>query len=80
VFQVEARGEINLFSMKIFDRWGELVFSTTDINEPWVGNAFNGEYYLTTAVFSYVIEYEAWGPALEEPIGEKFTGSIMLMK
>jgi gliding motility-associated-like protein len=80
VFQVEARGEINIFSLKIFDRWGELVFSTTDINEPWVGNMMNGDYYLTTAVFSFVLEYEAWGPQLEEPIGETITGTITLMK
>ena len=80
VFQVRARGEINIFSLKIFDRWGELVFSTSDINQPWVGNKLDGEYYLTTAVFSYVLEYEAWGAALDEPIGEKFTGTIMLMK
>jgi gliding motility-associated-like protein len=80
VFLVKSTGEIDLFSMKIFDRWGELVFSTSDINQGWVGNSIDGEYYLTSGVFSYVIEYEAWGPSLEEPIGEKFTGTIMLLK
>jgi len=79
-FQVKAMGEVDLFSMKIFDRWGELVFETKDINEPWVGNYQNGDYYLTTGVFSYLIEYEAWGPSLDEPIGEKFTGTVMLLK
>jgi gliding motility-associated-like protein len=80
VFQVKSKGEINLFSMKIFDRWGVLVFETKDINQPWVGNHMGGNYYLTTGVYSYIIEYEAWGAGLEEPIGEKFTGTVMLMK
>jgi gliding motility-associated-like protein len=80
VFLVKATGEIDLFSMKIFDRWGELVFSTTDINQGWVGNSIDGVYYLTSGVYSYVIEYEAWGPSLDEPIGEKFTGTITLLK
>ena len=80
VFIVESKGEINKFNLKIFDRWGELVFSTDDINTPWVGNKMNGEYYLTTEVFNYVLEYEAWGPQLEEPIGETIRGTIMLMK
>jgi gliding motility-associated-like protein len=80
VFLVEARGEIDLFSLKIYDRWGELVFSTTDINEPWVGNKMGGDYYLTTEVFNYILEYEAWGPQLEEPVGKTIHGTIMLMK
>ena len=80
VFLVKATGEIDLFSMKIFDRWGELVFSTTDINQGWVGNSIDGVYYLTSGVYSYVIEYEACGPSLDEPIGEKFTGTITLLK
>ena len=80
VFFVEARGQIDLFSLKIFDRWGGLVFETTDINEPWVGNKMGGDYYLNTEVFNYILEYEAWGPQLEEPIGETIHGTIMLMK
>jgi gliding motility-associated-like protein len=80
VFLVEARGEIDLFSLKIFDRWGGLVFETTDINEPWVGNKMGGDYYLNTEVFNYILEYEAWGPQLEEPVGETIRGTIMLMK
>jgi len=80
VFLPVSMGEIDLYSMQIFDRWGTLVFETTDIHEPWVGNALNGEYYLPSGVYSYVIEYEAWGPTLDEPIGEKFMGTVTLLK
>ena len=80
VFKVEAKGTIQLFSMKIFDRWGALVYSSKDINEGWVGNHMDGEYYLTSGVYSYLIEYEAWGGGLDEAIGENFTGTITLLK
>lgn len=36
VFQVQAM-YINRFSIKIFNRWGELVFESNDINESWDG-------------------------------------------
>lgn len=32
-----VRGIVNLNSFKLFNRWGELIFETTDINEGWDG-------------------------------------------
>ncbi|MCH2223862.1 MAG: PKD domain-containing protein [Crocinitomicaceae bacterium] len=31
------------YKMQIFDRWGELVFETVDINEAWDGTSINGQ-------------------------------------
>jgi len=39
------------FDIKIFDRWGELVFQTTDINDSWDG-IYHGQ-KLETATFTY---------------------------
>ena len=39
--------------MRVYNRWGELVFETNDPNGAWDGT-FNGE-RLTTDVFAYVI-------------------------
>jgi gliding motility-associated-like protein len=44
------------FQMRIFDRWGEIMFSTTDANQSWTG-----EYNGTTApsgTYPWVITYE----------------------
>lgn len=41
-YRIILRGEANLNSFKIFNRWGEQVFSTTDINKGWNGQ-FNGK-------------------------------------
>ena len=39
VFQVYGEGiDITNFDLKIFDRWGQIVFETTDMNQTWDGN------------------------------------------
>ena len=41
-FQAEATGILD-FHMKIYDRWGELIYSSEDIHQGWDGNVFSGE-------------------------------------
>jgi gliding motility-associated-like protein len=42
-----AKGEgITSFSMNIFDRWGNLLFATDDINKGWNGKIQSGHYLL----------------------------------
>lgn len=36
-FKILKRGDVTLEQMVIFNRWGELVFQTSDINEAWDG-------------------------------------------
>ncbi len=45
----------NDYSMKIYDRWGKLVFETTDLNRQWNGADMNGDYYVPTGVYVYRI-------------------------
>lgn len=53
-----AKGEgIETFHMQIFNRWGESVFETSDINEPWIGNHQDGEYYVEPGVYIYKIRF-----------------------
>jgi len=47
--------EINLFEISIFNRWGEMVFYSTDKNFKWYGD-YRGEIHPQT-VYNYVIEY-----------------------
>ena len=47
--------EINF---KIYDRWGELVFETTDINQGWNGNYRNKQ--LEAGVYVYHLELECF--------------------
>jgi gliding motility-associated-like protein len=43
-----------LKTFRIFDRWGKLVFETTDINQGWDGT-YNGK-TLNTGVFAYYVD------------------------
>lgn len=46
---------INEFEMTIFDRWGNLIYKTKDINKPWDGKTNQGEVFSQTDVYVYVI-------------------------
>lgn len=60
------------FSMKIFDRWGELVFETNDIENGWDGNFYNQK--MPNAVYVWMIEYSNG----EEKVVRK--GSVTLVR
>jgi len=46
---------INEFEMFIFDRWGNLVYQTDDLNKPWDGRVQNGSESAQTDVYVYSI-------------------------
>jgi gliding motility-associated-like protein len=40
------------FKLQVFNRWGEIVFETTDPNDAWVGgNGLTGEYFIPDGVY-----------------------------
>lgn len=51
LFYVRSRGEIRQFYFAVYDRWGQKVFETYDINTGWDGS-FNGE-NLSPAAFAW---------------------------
>ena len=53
-----AYGEgINSFEMHIFDRWGDIVFQSDNIEQQWNGRANGGDKISTSNIFSYLIKY-----------------------
>jgi gliding motility-associated-like protein len=55
VFRFESKN-ISVFDLKIFNRWGEIVFSTNDVNEGWDGNVNGHPQNIDT--YKYVISAE----------------------
>ena len=49
------KSQISEFNIDIFNRWGELVFTSNDKNFRWDGSK-NGKYFINT-VYNYVIRY-----------------------
>lgn len=65
VFKVVSNEYFTAYEIYIYDRWGNVVFHSTDVNEVWHGDA-NGEfaksgdsYYQEADVYNYVISYNA---------------------
>jgi gliding motility-associated-like protein len=52
-FKVYAEQEAEFISISIFDRWGEKVFTSADINEKWDGLYKGNE--LAHGVYVYII-------------------------
>jgi gliding motility-associated-like protein len=54
------------FQLAILNRWGEVVHSSTDPREVWMGGAMDGEFYVPDGVYSYTIS------ANSSKAGERF--------
>ena len=68
VFQ--AKGvDVAEFELAVWNRWGDQVFKSNSIEEPWIGNAYEGgEYFVPDGVYSYTITYR--GECSSEKIEE----------
>ncbi len=68
--------EYNSYEMTIFNRWGEPIFTTRDINEHWQGRSNNnmGD-YVQQGVYTWVI-------TLKDKFGKEYTysGQVMVFK
>jgi gliding motility-associated-like protein len=54
------------FKLEIFNRWGQIVFSTTDPETSWTGNAFNGDYYCPEGAYNWT------GIVISKTTGERY--------
>jgi gliding motility-associated-like protein len=66
------------YRFQIFDRWGALVFQSSNINEGWNGSANNNGYYLPNGVCAYRLNWEA--NKLGEKTFEQNVGHITLIR
>ncbi len=44
------------FEMRVFNRWGEVMFETNDADKAWEGDFKGGEYYLPDGLYTYYIK------------------------
>ena len=83
-FRVETNcPELDEFLFQIFDRWGEIVWSTDDPERPWSGGsnegtAMNGQHYIQDGVYGYRLFWR-YGK-LGIPVIEERTGHIHILR
>ncbi len=53
VFKVEARGVVN-YEFFIFNRWGDVVFHSTDPDDVWTGGKH--DYFVPDGVYTYLVK------------------------
>lgn len=76
VFQPQAYLDIFEWNMKIYNRWGELIFETDDFDTGWDGTLANGR-YAQDGLYIYKIDYETCEP--NQP-NYQITGHVNLLR
>ena len=64
------------YHLRVFNRWGDKVFDTTDPNEAWEGDYKDGEYYLPDGVYMYRLEIKS----VHEEVYRDLEGTIMIFR
>ncbi len=46
------------FEVRIYNRWGETVFMSNDVDEPWLGEDEKGDYWVQNGVYTYQLRFK----------------------
>ncbi|MFM9986455.1 MAG: gliding motility-associated C-terminal domain-containing protein [Flavobacteriales bacterium] len=64
------------FQCSVYNRWGDMVFSTNNANVPWIASVNQAEHYAMDGVYTYRIEYQ-----LKDRIEvEELTGHLTVLR
>lgn len=58
VFKVSIDCEVESYSLRIFNRWGENVFSSISPAEPWLGTFNDGDFFNGVTIYNYILEVQ----------------------
>ena len=61
-------GVEEMLSMRIFDRWGTMVYETNDITQGWDGT-FNGQIVAHNSAFSYTVRVRRFNGEIKDFVG-----------
>ncbi|MBL7941215.1 MAG: gliding motility-associated C-terminal domain-containing protein, partial [Flavobacteriales bacterium] len=75
VFMPKGVG-VSEYEINIFNRWGDNIFHTIDVAQPWDGSYKSGEYYVPDGVYPYMITYK--GPCAAEKVEVK--GMVVIFR
>jgi gliding motility-associated-like protein len=68
--------DITVYNLEIFDRWGQLVFASTNPTEVWTGEFNDGDYYVGNSTYQYRLKIKSVFDI--EP--REFSGSILMFR
>ena len=74
VFKVVANGHLSV-EVFVYNRWGQMVFKTTDANVGWNGNVMNGTVECPQEVYVYQVNATSYSGK-----SYRYSGSITLLR
>lgn len=78
IFKASANCPLETFHLMIFNRWGNLIFESHDINRGWNGHSGNESFSASHGIYIYIIKYTQRLEGLRIP--EELTGHITLLR
>lgn len=66
---------ISTFKLKLYNRWGALVWETHDPQFKWLGNTWNGDHFVPDDVYFWTVEFE---DLLEQSF--EFKGNVAVVR
>lgn len=78
VFKIEGSAiDTEQFRLVIFNRWGDIIFESRDIDTVWVGDMQNGAYYYAPeGIYTYTLKIKS----VHETNAREMTGTISLIR
>lgn len=64
--------------LNVFNRWGDLIFSSNDIHKPWDGT-YKGE-PVPVGVYLWTLGYKVQGENESQPLAGSMTGNVTLLR
>ncbi|MFK7757347.1 MAG: gliding motility-associated C-terminal domain-containing protein, partial [Flavobacteriales bacterium] len=61
-FTVVNDCDFESYELSIFNRWGQVVFTTIDPNKSWNGSHMGGDYLVPDGIYTYMIKYSSRDP------------------
>jgi gliding motility-associated-like protein len=76
-FKPVMEGFVNgTYTFRVFNRWGDEIFMTRNINDAWMGDANSGDYYVPDGVYHWRVEVQ---PERMKDF-EVFEGHVVVMR
>jgi gliding motility-associated-like protein len=65
------------YKLNIFNRWGEVVFSSNNQGEVWIGNVNNGDYFAIDGVYTWEVSFSS---QLDQILYYESRGKVVLIR
>jgi gliding motility-associated-like protein len=77
VWLIKGKGFTDLnYSMLVFNRWGDIVFESTDPTQAWTGGFKNGDYFVQDGLYFYLAEIQD----IENDVKYKYEGHVLIVR